>query len=603
MNSRYIHHPFLPTSWLRPVALLIVAASSVAAANSYFVHNLISDLPGVADQVAPGLVNPWGIYSFGTSVLIATNGNGSLSQYSPVPGVVQPPFDPNLSPGITVIMPSAKGLPQPGTGLLANGVLSCTKAGTIIGLIVGSPATTTTAVDNSASGAVYSGCTTWAFSTQGSGAPFYYAANFNSGKIDVWDANLSPVRNAAAFVDPSIPPGFAPFNIQGVSQNVLLVTYARQDASKTNDVPGAGNGYIAAFDYNGNLLSTLVAQGPLNSPWAVTVARSTFGDFGNMLLVGNSGDGKINAFDLTTGAWKGTLADPQGNPIAIPGLRDLEFGGGDAAGDPSTLYFTADIGGPGGAPLGSHGLFGSIQAAPFVPTQGVLNGSGFSTAIAPNTWVTLKGGSLSATTRSWTIGDFTNDSLPTKLDGISVTVNGEPGFVSYISPTQINFLVPADLAPGPVEIVTASNGLKSAPIPATLANAAPAFFYFSPGANADDSFIVGLHANNSPATLVLPGETVALFGTGFGATMPAAPNGQLLSAALPLIQPVTVTIGGQAVPVAFVGLAGPGLYQVNVLLPTVDPKYRWFPVPVTLSIPGVVTQASGSLAYDWAVIN
>jgi uncharacterized protein (TIGR03437 family) len=85
--------------------------------------------------------------------------------------------------------------------------------------------------------------------------------------------------------------------------------------------------------------------------------------------------------------------------------------------------------------------------------------------------------------------------------------------------------------------------------------------------------------------------------------MPAAPNGQLLSAALPLIQPVTVTIGGQAVPVAFVGLAGPGLYQVNVLLPTVDPKYRWFPVPVTLSIPGVVTQASGSLAYDWAVIN
>jgi uncharacterized protein (TIGR03118 family) len=113
---------------------------------------------------------------------------------------------------------------------------------------------------------------------------------------------------------------------------MLLVTYARKDTNSNSDVPGIGNGFIAAFDYNGNLLSTLVARGPLNSPWGLTMAASTFGDFANTLLVANSGDGRINAFDATTGAWKGALTDTQGSPIVIPGLRALHFGGGGQAG-------------------------------------------------------------------------------------------------------------------------------------------------------------------------------------------------------------------------------------------------------------------------------
>src|SRR5258708_4533041 len=96
----------------------------------------------------------------------------------------------------------------------------------------------------------------------------------------------------------------------------------------------------------------------------------------------------------------------------VPGLHALNFGGSGAEGDVSTLYFTADISGPDGAPLGSHGLFGSIQAAPFFRADGVLNGADFSAAIAPNTWVTIMGGSLSATTRSWNSGDFTTVDLP-----------------------------------------------------------------------------------------------------------------------------------------------------------------------------------------------
>src|SRR5579863_5042939 len=124
----------------------------------------------------------------------------------------------------------------------------------IVGLGVFPPTFATALVDNSKSGAVYKGCTLGGL-LQGNGLPSYYAANFSSGKIDMWDSNLNPVQNAAAFADPAIPPGFAPFNIQAISNKVLLVSYARQDIAKHNDVPGTGNGYIAAFDNNGNLVN------------------------------------------------------------------------------------------------------------------------------------------------------------------------------------------------------------------------------------------------------------------------------------------------------------------------------------------------------------
>jgi uncharacterized protein (TIGR03118 family) len=402
MNSPYFH----PGSWLRPLLLLIALASPLAAANNYFVHNLVSDLPGAADQVDDQLVNPWDFTAFSvcmpvgspsckppdvSSVLIANNGNGTVSQYTPIPGTVENQSYPYRLHGVRGIMGSY-ALPQQGTNGLTSGLLFCTEDGMIAGLAVFPPTFVTTLVDNSKSGAIYKGCTKRDL-PQSDGVPYYYAANFGGGSIDVWDAKLNAVQMAGAFVNPAIPAGFAPFNIQAIDGRIY-VTYARQDAAKCNDVPAAGNGYVAAFDFSGKLLNNLVTQLPLNSPWGL--AR-----------------------------------------------------------------FTAGIGGPNGEPLGAHGVFGGIQAAPFSPAGGVMNGGDFSAAIAPNTWVTVKGGSLSATTRS----------LPAKLDGVGVTVNGEPAFVSYISPTQINFLVPADLAPGPVEIRTANNGLMSGPIAATLANA------------------------------------------------------------------------------------------------------------------------------------
>jgi uncharacterized protein (TIGR03437 family) len=184
--------------------------------------------------------------------------------------------------------------------------------------------------------------------------------------------------------------------------------------------------------------------------------------------------------------------------------------------------------------------------------------------------------------------------------------------VSYISPTQINRLLPVDLPSGQVEIIATNNGLNSAPMKATLSNAAPAFFFLYPGELADGlylapgvvkNFIAALHSNNSVATTVLPGETVALFGNGFGATTPDASDGQLPTAPLPLTAPVQVTIGDRPAQVTFVGQVGPGLYQVNVMVPSVDAKYRNFGVPVILSISGSEKQASGYLAYDWPAIN
>jgi uncharacterized protein (TIGR03437 family) len=146
-------------------------------------------------------------------------------------------------------------------------------------------------------------------------------------------------------------------------------------------------------------------------------------------------------------------------------------------------------------------------------------------------------------------------------------------------------------------------------VSAMISNAAPAFLFLFPGEQADGlyflpgvvkNYIAALQANNSVAITVLPGETVELFGNGFGATMPAAPDGQqLLAAPLPLIDPVQVIVGEQPAQVTFVGLVGPGLYQLNVVVPNVDSKYRNFGIPVIMSISGAPTQASGYLAYDW----
>ena len=188
-----------------------------------------------------------------------------------------------------------------------------------------------------------------------------YAANFRTGNIDIGAStrSSSPSRwLAGSFTDSKIPAGFAPFNIWNIGGK-LYVAYAKQDANKKFDVAGVGNGYVDVFDTTGKLLQSLVVGGTgslLNSPWGLAIAPATFGKFANDLLVGNFGDGLINAYDPTTGAFVGTLQDATGKNISIPGLWALYFGNGSSGGDKDTLYFTA--GQPG---VAEHGILGSIS--------------------------------------------------------------------------------------------------------------------------------------------------------------------------------------------------------------------------------------------------
>jgi len=561
-------------------ALLGTWSSTLSAANNYLVHNLVSDLPGIADHQDKNLVNAWGNGFSGSSPFwIGNNGSGTATLYDGTGSAL----------ALVVSIPGPAGSAGPGavTGVLFSSnasafnvaagkpasFLFCTEDGTIAGWNNSVDAThALLMIDNSGSGAVYKGCAIGGTAA----APMMYAANFNAGKIDYWDANLKPMP--ASFANPSVPAGFAPFNIQNIGGK-LYVTYAKQNDEKHDDVAGAGNGYLAVFDMSGNLMANLVVQGPLNSPWGMASAPPSFGDFAGALLVSNFGDGKINAFNTTSGALIGTLSDVGGRPISIPGLWSINFGNGGKGGDAATLYFTAGI--PGnGDPVESHGLFGSIQPAPFVQTAGILNGATLAAgAIAANTWVSIKGGALSATTRTWAAADITNGGLPAQLDGVGVTMNGESAYMEFVSPSQLNFLVPADLPAGTAQIQVTNNGLKSAVITATLQVNAPAFFTIGATTANGNAYIAAEHADGSvsgppnlvaglPTTPFQVGETVVLFATGLGATTPAVPNGQTISAAFPLSATPIVTVGGLNAQVAFAGLISPGLYQVNVVIPT-----------------------------------
>jgi len=352
-------------------------------------------------------------------------------------------------------------------------------------------------------------------------------------------------------------------NINGT----LFVTYAKQNAQKQDEVGGAGNGYVATFNLSGILIANLISQGALNSPWGMAIAPANFGTFAGALLVGNFTDGKINAFNATTGAMLGTLDDTTGNPIAIPGLWSLNFGSGAESEDPGTLYITAGIGGgPNNDPVQSHGLLASIQAAPSFATTGIQNGASFIAGpIAPNTWVQIKGNGLSATTGTW---DVTGSTLPTTVDGVGVTVDGTAVPVSFVSNTQVNFLVPSTVSTGAAQIQTTNNGLTSAEVTVNVDPLAPAFFTIGTNATSGNNYVAAEHSNGTligPAATITgatpaePGETIMLFATGFGPTLA---SGEALT-----VTP-TVVIDGIASDVTFAGVVGPGLYQFNVVVPS-----------------------------------
>ncbi len=214
-----------------------------------------------------------------------------------------------------------------------------------------------------------------ALATNGSNS-YLYATDFHNGTVDVFDSTFTKVSLTGSFTDPGLPSGFAPFGIQA-SGGKLYVTYAMQDAAKHDDVPCPGCGFVDVFKTDGTFVQRLVSMGALNSPWGLAWAPGNFGKFSSDLLVGNFGDGTINAFDPITGAQLGTIDGTNGMPLVNLGLWGIAFGNGAQGTSTNTLYFTAGI--PGPDQIEDHGLFGAIAT----PEPGTLTllGSGLASLL------------------------------------------------------------------------------------------------------------------------------------------------------------------------------------------------------------------------------
>jgi uncharacterized protein (TIGR03118 family) len=340
------------------VAGAMMIAPQQACAAGYLQTNLVSDGSITAPVIDPNLSNAWGMAFFpGGPFWVTDNNTGVSTLYDGlgniVPLVVNIPIPAGShanksSPTGVVVNTNPTLFLMPRTSDPALFIFDSNDGSVSAWSDLVNPNAAITVVNNSRAGAVYKGL---AIGNNPSGA-FLYAANFHSGKIDVFDSTFAPSTVSGNFVDPAVSTGFGPYNVANVNGN-LIVTWAKQNAAKNNPVGGAGLGFVSIFDTNGHLIASVPHGTELNEPWGVALAPFNFGKFSSTLLIGNVGDGKINAFSLTTKAFLGQLASPSNTPIAIRGLWALAFGTGQSS-DPGTLYFVAGTNGY------RDGLFGTL---------------------------------------------------------------------------------------------------------------------------------------------------------------------------------------------------------------------------------------------------
>lgn len=366
-----------------------------AQGNSYKQTNLVSDTQGLAPVIDPNLVNPWGICIIpGDPFWISDNASptGVTSLYNAA-GMIQGAF--------TIAPPAGSSNPATPTGCVGNpsggfalsGASSMfifdTEDGTISGWTGGT--SSILAVDNStkptvATGAVYKGL---ALVTNSTGS-FLLATNFRSGQVEIYDNTFkaTQVLGPGAFNDPAPPavptgsgsPGYAPFGVHVITVNntsMVVVTYALQDTPMHDPLKIAGSGFVDLFSSTGTMLRRITADSHLNAPWGVVIPPAGFGgSLAGDLLVGNFGDGAINAYNFATGAFIDQMKDSTGAPIINGSLWDMVFGAGGAeTGDPNTMYMTAGLANE------MHGLFAAItaNATATAPT------ADFSIAASPST--------------------------------------------------------------------------------------------------------------------------------------------------------------------------------------------------------------------------
>jgi len=345
---------------------MFTLASTLTAQQHYAQHNLVSDVPGMADATDPNLVNAWGMSrSSGSPWWVSDNGTGVTTLYNTTNNTIAPLVvtipsgDPNTNP---------TGTP---TGQIFNGTndfqlaptlpalfIFATEDGTISGWNPKVPGHPTSAVIkvNTHNTSVFKGMTVASLKRpDGSLANLLYVADFRKGRVQIYDANFHHISlGDDAFRDESIPAGYAPFNVQNLGGNIL-VAFAQQDSTKHDDVSGPGHGYVDVFTTTGHLMLRLQHGTWFNSPWGITQAPTDFGLFSHDLLIGQFGSGQILVFNAVTGAFRGPLMDAMNHAITINGLWDISFGSGSGASGPATtLFFSAGIDDE------QHGLFGKI---------------------------------------------------------------------------------------------------------------------------------------------------------------------------------------------------------------------------------------------------
>jgi uncharacterized protein (TIGR03118 family) len=344
------------------LTLLLAVTPRLMGGTLYTQTNLVSNSSATpASFTDPNLINPWGNVSNGGSPFwVSDQGTGVSTLYSTPPGTP-----------LSLVVSIPGGNP---TGIVANtggfnvdgapaAFIFATLGGTIAGWN-GTPTFTNAVTEATVSGAIFTGLA----QASNSSGTFLYAADFKNGNIDVFNSSYTQVSLSGSFTDPNLPTGYHPYNIQPVNGK-LYVEYA-PIGSNGRPVVGPGNGVVDVFDTNGGFAQRLISNGQLNVPWGIALAPSSFGVFGGDLLVGNFGNGWINAFNATTGAFVGTLDLANGSPFAEPALWSLDFGIGGSGGTPGVLYFTS------GLTLNqTGGLLGALAPTP-EPATLTLLGSG-----------------------------------------------------------------------------------------------------------------------------------------------------------------------------------------------------------------------------------
>jgi uncharacterized protein (TIGR03118 family) len=344
-------------------------------ASAFLETNLVSDIPGMAASTDPQLINPWGLTASAQSPFwVSDNQTGLSTLYNGAGTKTSLVVNIPSAPGTAFMHATPTGTvfnTDPNTAdfnVTAMGQTSASRFlfATLDGTISGWNGTGTNAVIAiQSAGSIFTGLAI--DTSQAAGKTLLYAADWGKGTVDVFNGNFQQI-DQGAFQDSAIPSGFRPFNVQDIN-GTIFVTYA-QFAPATGADTGTG-GFVAEFTRDGVLKTTLTGNGQFNSPWGVAQAPTGFGNFGGDLLIGNFGDGHINAFDAN-GNFVDVLRDAGGNPITIGNLWALRFGNGAQAGSANTLFFTAGVTDAPATIFGAtDGLLGSLQ--PRTPNQAFVS--------------------------------------------------------------------------------------------------------------------------------------------------------------------------------------------------------------------------------------